>query len=335
MKFDFADFVDIPKLSLYIDQVEHEMRTVLASSNPSIQQAINRLLAVQGKRLRPSLVLAVAASQSKTIDEKVIHGCVAIELIHLGSLVHDDIIDESESRWNIPTINTQEGINTAILIGDYLLAKACAVAAQVSSEAAELIANTTTILCEGQALELTDAFALDRSEAALLETIREKTAALLAAACQMGGLCTGMSAAQIATLGRYGEEFGMAFQLVDDILDFVADPKKFGKVVGNDVREGVYTLPLLLALKGPEGEILKHWFSQADRMQDELTVIVARSGGFKETMRRIQVHNEIAAKSLEIFNNSSTVVSDLQKLPTAYTQWAVQYLVAPVFQNDI
>lgn len=335
MKFDFTNFVQLPELSSALDQVEQELRITLTSSNITIQSAIERLLSVRGKRLRPSLVIATAAMQQKAIDKNVIRGCVAIELIHLGSLVHDDIIDDSDARWNIPTIRAHEGVNTAILVGDYLLAKACAIAAQISAEAAKLIATTTTILCEGQALELADAFALDRTEQALFQTIQGKTAALLAAACQMGGLCTGAPADQLAALGRYGEEFGTAFQLIDDILDFVADPEKFGKATGNDIREGVYTLPLLRALQGPEGEALKHWFSQADRTYEDLTTIIARGGGFKATMQHIQSCNAAAKKSLEVFNKSNTVITDLQKLPAAYTQWAVQYLVAPVFQKDI
>ncbi|HKR81916.1 MAG TPA: polyprenyl synthetase family protein [Candidatus Saccharimonadales bacterium] len=335
MKFDFASAVAIPELPVYLERVEQALRQAVASANPSLQAAISRLLQVRGKRLRPSLVIAAAICQGKPVDDKIISGCVVIELVHLASLVHDDIIDEAESRWNIPTINAKEGGDMAILVGDYLLARACLEAAKVSAEAAELAAATIAILCEGQAQELADAFALDRTEAALFASIRGKTAALLAAACQMGGLCADTQPADLAALGRYGESFGLAFQLVDDVLDFVANPERLGKTVGNDVREGVYTLPLLLALDSPEGVSVKHWFSQPDRVHAELVTIIAKSGAFRQTMQRAAQHNLDAAKSLEVFKNSSAVVAGLKKLPAAYTQWAVQYVVAPEFQKAV
>lgn len=324
---DLATILKTPNLKSQLGQVEQAMHKVLPS-NPHIKKSLARLINAPGKRLRPSLVIAVAMSQSSEINQRIISGCVAIELIHIGSLVHDDIIDHADTRWNIPTINSQEGSARAIVLGDFLLAKACQVAATISTEVAGLVAGTITDLCDGQTRELADQYNLNRTTESLLKSMKGKTAALIAAACQVGGLCVGMNSQEVHVLDQYGEAFGMSFQLIDDLLDYLSSTELLGKSIGNDINEGVYTLPLLLSLKGPESEKIKKWVSQKERVfRPELVEIMLGNGTIKKTIMKAQFYNQSAIRTLVALDNKN-LTGHLSNLPATYLDWAIKNLVA-------
>src|SRR5262249_48183298 len=178
-------------------------------------------------------------------------GGVAVELVHLGSLYHDDVIDEAVTRRTVESVNARWGNLTAILAGDFLLAKASEIAASLGAEVAGLLAATIGRLCEGEVGELRSAFDVSRTEAAYLQSIKGKTAALFATACRIGALVGRLPRDAVDALTAYGEAYGMAFQIVDDVLDVVASEAELGKPAGHDLVEGVYTLPVLLALDAP------------------------------------------------------------------------------------
>jgi heptaprenyl diphosphate synthase len=181
-----------------------------------------------------------------------------VELVHLGSLYHDDVMDEARTRRNVDSVNARWGNLVAILAGDFLLARASEIAASLGTEVAGLLAATIGRLCEGQVLELSQAFDVDRTEDAYLSSIAGKTAALMATACRIGGLTTGAPRPAIEALTTYGQRLGMVFQIVDDILDVVATDQELGKPAGNDLVEGVYTLPVIRALAHDEaGQTLR------------------------------------------------------------------------------
>ncbi|MEX0768651.1 MAG: polyprenyl synthetase family protein, partial [Microthrixaceae bacterium] len=189
-------------------------------------------------------------------SDRAITGAMAIELVHLGSLYHDDVMDEAEVRRTVDSVNARWGNHKAILAGDYLLAKASELAASLGVEVAALLANTIGQLCEGQLLELEHSYSVLRTEELYLRSIDGKTASLLAASCRIGGIVAELSRPQIDALTTFGYSYGMAFQIVDDVLDLVSTEAEMGKPTGHDLEEGVYTLPVLLTLAGPSGSEL-------------------------------------------------------------------------------
>ena len=180
----------------------------------------------------------------------MVRGAVAVELVHLGSLYHDDVMDEAATRRGVPSVNARWGNLVAILAGDFLLARASEIAATLGTEVAGLLAATIGSLCEGQVRELSQVFNVARSEEAYLEAIEGKTAALMSASCRIGALTARLPRPQVDAVTRYGQRLGMVFQIVDDVLDVVATDEELGKPAGNDLLTGVYTLPVIRAIAG-------------------------------------------------------------------------------------
>src|SRR5260221_707529 len=200
---------------------------------------------------------ATGAPQMARVPDDVVQGGVSVELVHLGSLYHDDVMDEATTRRTVESVNAKWGNLQAILAGDYLLAKASEIAASLGTEVAGLLANTITRLCEGQVRELRDAYNLSRTDEAYITSINGKTAALLATSCRVGAIVADLPRSIVTTLTEFGHHYGMAFQVVDDILDVVATDEELGKPSCNDLVEGIYNLPVLHALRSPVGDDLR------------------------------------------------------------------------------
>jgi heptaprenyl diphosphate synthase len=242
----------LPTLEADLARVEAALRTAVEAGDPFMTTVASHLVPAGGKRLRPALAVCVGSLASAPVDEDVIMGAVAVELVHLGSLYHDDVMDEARSRRGVESVNARWGNLVAILAGDFLLARASEIAASLGTEVAGLLASTIGSLCEGQVRELSQAYDLGRTEEAYLTSISGKTAALMATACRIGGITAGLDRETIETVTRYGQRVGMVFQIVDDILDVVATDEELGKPAGNDLVEGVYTLPTIRALAAHE-----------------------------------------------------------------------------------
>jgi geranylgeranyl pyrophosphate synthase len=327
---DLAAILRIPELPQQLARIGQDLKDVTASDNPFLQGPLARLLTVRGKRLRPSLVLASAGQST----EAVFAGCATVELIHLASLVHDDVIDNADSRWGIPTISSQEGVDRAILVGDYLLAKAAQQAAAINAEAAHIAATTIAELSEGQAYELMDTRNLHRSATDLKKSLFGKTAALMSASCRIGGLCAGYTSEQIAALAEYGECFGMAFQLIDDVLDFLSTSELLGKPTGTDVREGVYTMPVILALAGQHHQVVEPLLDDTSpEARVKLIDILTQDNCFTRTIAEARQYNDRAVKALDnVFDDS---LAGLRALPTAYITWSLQQYVADEYKDKL
>ncbi len=330
--FEFASHLGFPQLPRYLAQVETVMNRALAEDDFLLQPAMERLLRGSSKRLRPSLVLALATSQGQLVDKTLINAAAAVELVHIGSLVHDDIIDHAATRWNVPTISSKEGTDQAILAGDYFFATACLLASSISPAAGQLIARTIRDLCDGEAREVAEQFKIDRTIPSLTKAIRGKTAALISAACQLGGLCAGLAAPKIKILATYGESFGMSFQLIDDVLDLLSTPELCGKPVGNDIKEGVYTLPLLLSLQSPSAETIKPWLTKNTTVSmSEITDLLLKDGSIQKTITEAQKYNKTASSALKNLPNAAR----LMELPSTYLNWAFQNLVAEPYNASV
>jgi len=240
-----------PVIQADLGRVESALRQSVETGDPFLTEVVSHLMNAGGKRGRPLFALAAAASTQPTIapaSDEVVLGGVAVELVHLGSLYHDDVMDEADTRRTVESVNARWGNLTAILAGDYLLAKASEIAASLGTEVAGLLARTIAKLCEGQVLELQSAFNAGRTEDAYLESIAGKTAALFATASRIGALVVGMDRIHVDALTTFGHDYGMAFQIVDDVLDLSATDEQLGKPAGHDLVEGVYTLPVIRSL---------------------------------------------------------------------------------------
>ncbi len=232
-------------------RVEDALRRAVVAEDPFLTQVASHLIDAGGKRGRPAFAIGVAATTLPPADavaDDVIQGAVSVELVHLGSLYHDDVMDEATTRRNAESVNAKWGNLQAILAGDYLLAKASEIAARLGMEVAELLASTIGRLCEGQVLELQHTYQAARTEAAYLRSIEGKTASLYSTACRIGAITSGCTREQIDAATVFGRLYGMGFQIVDDILDLSATDEQLGKPAGHDLIEGVYTLPVLRVL---------------------------------------------------------------------------------------
>lgn len=241
-------------------RVEEELRAAMRAPTAAMTEMATHLVGAGGKRVRPLFAIAAGACHPDAdgpASLDVVRGGVSVELVHLGSLYHDDVIDEATTRRGIESVNSRWGNLRAILAGDFLLAKASEIAASLGTEVAGLLAATIGILCEGEVAELDDAYAVTRTEASYLKAIEGKTASLLSTACRIGGIVGGLERADIDRLTRFGLVYGMAFQIVDDVLDVVATDEQLGKPAGHDLVEGAYNLPTLRALAGPSGDELR------------------------------------------------------------------------------
>ncbi len=245
-----SPLVSAPGMAPEMERVDQALRASVANRDPHITELATHLIAAGGKRQRPALaiVAAGACGGGIPVHQDVVLGGVAVELVQVGSLYHDDVIDDTRIRRGVPTANARFGNREAILGGDYLLAKASELAAQLGTAVSALLGATIAAMCEGQVLELRTSFDISRDEDAYLESIAGKTASVFAAATRIGGIVAGAGPSQLEALTRYGHSYGMAFQLVDDVLDLVATELELGKPAGHDMAEGVYTLPVIRAL---------------------------------------------------------------------------------------
>jgi heptaprenyl diphosphate synthase len=259
---NILEALSLPTLTDDLGRVEVALQAAAAGEDPFLDEVAGHLIQAGGKRLRPALAIAAAAAVGKqgAAEDSVIRGGAATELVHMGSLYHDDVMDEAATRRGVESVNHRWGNLVAILAGDFLLARASEIAASLGTEVAGLLAGTIARLCEGQVSELRTLFSPERSEAAYFTCVTEKTASLMSAACRIGAIVSigagegGESQRGVVdTLTEFGLSFGIVFQIADDILDVVGTDEQLGKPAGHDLEEGVYSLPILRALATPDG----------------------------------------------------------------------------------
>lgn len=257
-----SPLLQLPVLQADLARVEQALTASVVTDDTFLTEVASHLILAGGKRVRPAFAVTAAASSQGVMGaatDDVIMGAVSVELVHLGSLYHDDVMDDATTRRTVESVNARWGNLKAILAGDFLLAKASEIAASLGTEVAGLLASTIARLCEGQILELQHAFDLQRSEEVYLRSIDGKTASLLGTSCRVGAIVAGLPREQIDALTVFGRGFGMAFQIVDDLLDVTSTDEELGKPAGHDLVEGTYTLPVIrtLAAGGAEAEELR------------------------------------------------------------------------------
>ena len=240
-----------PGIDAHLARINERLLDSVVTNDPMLDEITTHLIRAGGKRLRP-LFAVLSAATTTDVNDDIVDGGVCVELVQVGSLYHDDVIDESTTRRGVESVNVRWNNLTAILAGDFLLARASEIAARLGTEVAGLLGATIARLCEGELLELRHAYDTTRSEEAYFGAIEGKTASLYATACRIGGIVGGLPRPAIDALTEFGRCYGMAFQLVDDVLDIVATDEQLGKPAGLDLTEGIYNLPVLRSLADPE-----------------------------------------------------------------------------------
>lgn len=286
------------------------LETVRIEGDLYLSDIASHLIKAGGKRQRPHFTIVAAATglpDGVSVDDDVVRGGVAVELVQVGSLYHDDVIDEAEIRRQVDSVNARWGNHRAILAGDYLLAKASEIAASLGTDVAGLLAQTIGELCKGQVAELQSLFDPGRTEAEYFSSISGKTASLFSAATRIGGLVSNRDRETIDALTEFGQLYGMAFQIIDDILDVIATDEQLGKPAGKDMLEGVYSLPVIHTLASDSGpalrELLDDGLAEADR---HAAIDIVRRGPGVE-----QAH-VVAADYVEQAKTTIAKVSDNQ-----------------------
>ncbi|HEX6967641.1 MAG TPA: polyprenyl synthetase family protein [Micromonosporaceae bacterium] len=247
MGIDFADPDLEASVAASLTVVEAELRACVESGDPFITEAARHLVDAGGKRFRPLLV-ALGAQFGDPTSPQVARAAVVMELTHLATLYHDDVMDEAAVRRGAPSANAKWGNSLAILVGDYLFARAADLAVDLGTEAVRLQARTFARLVQGQIAETVGPRGGADPVAHYLRVIADKTGSLIATSARFGGMFGKATGPCVEALERYGETIGVAFQLSDDLLDIASESAQSGKTPGTDLREGVPTLPVLYAL---------------------------------------------------------------------------------------
>ena len=268
---------------------------VASKAHPLVDEAAMHLIKAGGKRLRPALVLMTARMKNGTSRPTDL-AAAAIELVHIATLYHDDVIDETEVRRGAPTVHSKWGVEIAVLAGDYLFARGCALGAEAGGEVPGILARAIGEVCEGQIIETAALGQPLRPVDDYVETIRRKTAALFRAACELGAATSGAAAPERAALVSYGEHLGLAFQVVDDLLDIIGDPRITGKRLGSDLREGVLTMPFLLAAR--RSETVRSSLAAGERDLQRLLPALHETGAISDAVRAAGRHAQEARSAL-------------------------------------
>jgi heptaprenyl diphosphate synthase len=264
-----------------LDRVEDELEKAVRADSDLLAVTAKYLLAAGGKRFRPMLVLLSGYFGDPT-DPRLIPGAAAVELTHVATLYHDDVMDEAASRHGVASVNARWDNTVAILAGDYLFARSSEISADLGPEVCRLLARTIAVLCDGQIRDVATAGNVDKTEDEHLEIIRRKTSSLIATSCRLGGMLSDAPTDDLETLEAFGASLGLAFQLSDDIMDITSSQLELGKEPGTDLREGVYTIPVLHALRtGAERDELRRILSAGPpdgELLDRALEIVRTSG---------------------------------------------------------
>ncbi|HEY7873589.1 MAG TPA: polyprenyl synthetase family protein [Actinomycetota bacterium] len=265
------------------------------SVQPLVAEAATHLINAGGKRLRPALVLLSSRAGEAGRPESDM-AAAAVELVHLATLYHDDVIDETDVRRGVPTVHAKWGVEVAVLAGDYLFAVGCILGATAGGDVPKILATALADVCEGQIAETQALNDPNRSVAGYIETIGRKTGALFRASCELGASTSGAGVRERAALRAYGENLGAAFQVVDDVIDLVGDPDVTGKTPGTDVKEGVFTLPVLLACERDPS--LRDALASGERDLDKVLPSLQSTGSIRDALVHAESFGDAAADAI-------------------------------------
>lgn len=301
-----------------LEQFNTDYKASLQSQTALLQKAIDRLMEVSGKHVRPLLLLLTAKACGET-NQTSINAAVLIELLHAATLIHDDVVDDTKQRRGVPSLNAIFDNRIAVLVGDFVLSTALIRSIQTGDlRIIGLVSDLGRDLSEGEIKQLESADERVMDESVYLQVIRKKTAALLSSCAMIGAISAKASEETVENCRLFGEYLGYAFQIRDDLFDYYTDTT-VGKPTGNDIREGKVTLPLLYALRNGVGEerdalldiILKQDYSSENI--EHLISFAKANGGIEYAEQRMREYIDLAKKHLETLP-SSEALDSLKKL---------------------
>lgn len=289
-----------------LEDFEHRLHATVRADLGPVADAMEQILEAGGKRLRPALVFLAAGLGRPKIMDDVVRAAMAIEFIHNATLIHDDLIDGAPTRRGLRTIHESLGANPAIIIGDYYFAKGANLMSQIGNPSIDaLLSQTVMTICFGEMLQLTSQRRYDQSLDEYYAKIERKTAVLLAASTYCGAVLAGLDESQIEAMRRFGRLLGMSFQIADDVLDYLATEEEVGKPVGNDLKQGTVTLPLMLARHDPGVDGRLDAILEKTTLQDadyaEVVRIVRDSRGIDESYGYAKAFGDQARAELQTF----------------------------------
>jgi len=301
--------------------VEELLERAAHSDHPLIRESAGHLVAAGGKRFRPLLTLIAAEFGEAVVPDVLAAACV-VELTHMATLYHDDVMDEAPLRRGVQTANARWDNSIAILTGDFLFAKASQMLADLGPEAVRLQALTFERLVTGQINECLEPAPGESAIDHYLRVLEDKTGSLIATSARFGALLSGAPAAVVDRLTRFGEVFGLAFQLADDVLDIAGDPEQSGKLPGTDLREGVPTLPTLYALASTD--------PASARLRELLSGPITDDALVAETLEALRAHeamDQARATARRYADEARDLLATLPDIPARAALYALCDLV--------
>lgn len=298
----------IPEISPYMNELEKKLKQVMSSKVEAVNDIACYLQKSSGKRLRPALFLLVTNGYNED-SRNVLSIAVAIELIHAATLVHDDVVDRSDLRRGLPTISSKWGNDNSVLIGDYLFAKAFRLLTEYGNhDLINIFAKVIEEMSIGEIEQLTDVFNVNLTEEDYIKRIIKKTAIFISGACKAGGVVRRVNSDELLALYQYGLNLGIAFQIQDDILNFKGCEEVTGKPVGNDIRHGVITMPVIQMLrKTKEKDYFLTNIANRNIKQQFLTKIVSEvnnTGSLDYSYQQAEAFTQKALQSIQRIENS-------------------------------
>lgn len=309
---EFAQVIE--NLRPDLERVETRLREAAAIDFPVLGDIVDTLIDAGGKRLRPVTLLLSAKPFNYDID-KLVSAAAGIELLHTASLVHDDTIDQAQLRRGQPTLNSMFDTGTVIMLGDYLFARSAMLAAEtMNPRVVAVFASTLGHICDGQLHEILTAHNTEQTREDYERRIFGKTASLFAGAAEMGAILSGANDTEIEAMRSFGSDVGMAFQIVDDVLDLRGSTEEIGKPAGLDLRQGTITLPTMIFMAQADGSATAtavRRIVDGDSVTDEELSIVTRSiresGALEEAIDTARIFVESAKQRLDFIEDQDVV----------------------------
>ncbi|AVQ99234.1 heptaprenyl diphosphate synthase component II [Oceanobacillus iheyensis] len=287
-----------------LDIIEESLNEVFQAEHPILHAASTELLKAGGKRIRPVFVI-LSGQLGRYQPDRVKTVAVSLELIHMATLVHDDVIDDASLRRGQPTIRELYGNRVAMYTGDYILARALEEITQIEDTPVhQLLSRTIVEVCVGEIEQIKDKYNWDQGLRDYLRRIKRKTALLIATSCQLGALVSDLTEAQANKLYKYGYYIGMSYQIIDDILDFTSTEKELGKPSGSDLLQGNITLPVLYAMKDKKfASVLKSAIQANDTLDEEqlgnILYALKNTDAIEQSYQLSELYLQKALKALE------------------------------------
>lgn len=307
----------LAEVALIDATIENDLASLDGQLDPLLDEVLRYSLFNGGKRIRPLLV--ILASRICDGDENKLHRlAIAFEYLHVATLLHDDVIDQADTRRGKPSVNKQYGLVAAILAADFLLARAMTLVGELSGQAGlSIFCEATQGMVDGEFVQLRNCEQYELSEEKYFEAIQGKTAQLISASCEVGAVYANATKEQQLALKVYGSNLGAAFQIVDDLLDYLGDAKATGKQIGNDLIEGKVTLPLILALQNSKGTEKDKLFkllndeSARETRFTEIVELVNIHGGFSKSKQQAELLIEESLHQLTLFKGCNVVAVEI------------------------